>query len=60
MRRCMNYKGYDRYGLNKDVWQKFNFEEGLNRVDEDDRQLMLAKQAKAAAMIQPVGRILGR
>jgi len=60
MRRCMNYKGYDRYGLNKDVWQKFNFEEGLNRVDEDARQLMLAQQAKAASIIQPAGRVLGR
>ena len=60
MRRCMNYKGYDRFGLNKDVWQQFNFEEGLKHVDEDDRQVMLAKQAKAASIIQPAGRILGR
>ena len=60
MRRCMNYKGYDRYGLNKDVWQQFNFEEGLRHVDEDQRQLMLAKQAKAASMVKPVGKVLGR
>jgi hypothetical protein len=60
MRRCMNYKGYDRYGLNKDVWQQFNFEEGLSSVKEDERQLKLAKQAKVASLIQPEGRILGR
>ena len=60
MRRCMNYKGYDRYGLNKDVWQSFNFEEGLHHVDEDKRQLMLAQQAKAASLVDPVGKVLGR
>lgn len=60
MRRCMNYKGYDRYGLNKDVWQEFHFEEGLRSVDEDDRQRMLAQQAKAASLIAPVGKVLGR
>jgi hypothetical protein len=60
MRRCMNYKGYDRFGLNKDVWQQFNFEEGLSHVAEDKRQAMLAQQAKAASIIQPAGRILGR
>lgn len=60
MRRCMNYKGYDRHGLNKDVWQQFHFEEGLRKVDEDERQQMLAKQAKAASLIAPVGKVLGR
>jgi len=60
MRRCMNYKGYDRYGLNKEVWQQFNFEEGLHHVDEDVRQRMLAQQAKAASLIQPAGKVLGR
>jgi hypothetical protein len=60
MRRCMNYKGYERYGLAKDVWQEFHFEEGLKSVDEDDRQTMLAKQAKAASLIPPAGKALGR
>jgi len=60
MRRCMNYKGYDRYGLNKDVWQQFNFEEGLKSVKEDDRQRMLAEQAKAASLMAPAGKVLGR
>lgn len=60
MRRCMNYKGYGRYGLNKDVWQQFNFEEGFDKVEEDKRQLMLAKQAKAASVVAPAGKDLGR
>lgn len=60
MRRCMNYKGYGRYGLNKDIWQRFNFEEGFGKVEEDKRQLMLAKQAKAASLVTPVGKDLGR
>lgn len=60
MRRCMNYKGYERYGLNKDVWQQFHFEEGLSSVEEKERQLKLAKQAKAASLIPPAGKDLGR
>ena len=60
MRRCMNYKGYDRFGLNKDVWQTFNFEEGLRSVKEEDRQRMLAQQAKAASLVAPAGKALGR
>jgi hypothetical protein len=60
MRRCMNYKGYDRYGLNKDVWQQFNFEEGLSSVRDEDRQRMLTQQAKAASLTTPTGKVLGR
>ena len=60
MRRCMNYKGYERYGLPKDTWQEFNFEEGLRKVDEKDRQQMLAQQAKAASGPTPTGKALGR
>ena len=60
MRRCMNYKGYDRFGLSKNVWSEFNFEEGLNPVKEDYRQQLLAMQAKAASLIAPSGKVLGR
>ena len=56
----MNYKGYDRYALPKDVWSKFNFEEGLTSVKEVDRQRMLALQAKAASGERPRGKVLGR
>ncbi|MES2044718.1 MAG: hypothetical protein V4475_12650 [Pseudomonadota bacterium] len=49
MRRCMHYKGYERYGLKRDLWEKFNFEEGLSSVKEVDRQRYLAQQAKVAS-----------
>ncbi|MDH7975786.1 hypothetical protein QH494_26680 [Sphingomonas sp. AR_OL41] len=48
MRRCMHYKGYQRFGLPKSLWQAFNFEEGLSSVKEVDRQRMLAQQARVA------------
>lgn len=49
MRRCMFYKDYQRHGIAKEQWQTFNFEEGLNDVDESDRQNMLAIQARVAS-----------
>ena len=59
MRRCMHYKGYSRYGLRKDLWEKFNFEEGLDGVDEPVRQSLLAQQAKVASGSRPVGKEQG-
>lgn len=59
MRRCMHYKGYERYGLDKDIWQRFNFEEGLSRVGEDERQAKLAQQAKVASGPSPQQKGLG-
>ena len=49
MRRCMNFKGYARHGISKDLWQEFNFEEGLSSIDEDERQNHLATQALVAS-----------
>lgn len=49
MRRCMHYKGYQRFGIDKTLWQKFNFEEGYSSIAEADRQYMLAQQAKVAS-----------
>ncbi len=49
MRRCMHYKGYSRFGLNKDLWQRFNFEEGNADIPEEQRQRMLALQALVAS-----------
>lgn len=60
MRRCMFFKGYQRYGLPKDVWQKFNFEEGLSSVEENKRQVYLMQQAKAASGERPRTEALGR
>jgi len=53
LRTCMGYKGYSRFGLNKDLWQAFNFEEGNNTVPEDERQQYLQMQAKAAITGRP-------
>ncbi len=49
MRRCMFFKGYARHGLSKELWRKFNFEEGSKDVAESDRQKMLAIQALVAS-----------
>jgi hypothetical protein len=51
MRRCMHYKGYQRFGLEKGLWQKFNFEEGYASIAEADRQRMLAQQARVASTV---------
>lgn len=53
LRNCMFYKGYDRYGLDKDLWQTFNFEEGLTRENAKDREKAILMQAKVAAGPKP-------
>lgn len=53
LRTCMSYKEYDRYGLPKSVWEKFNFEEGNRTVKEDERVIYLAQQAKIASGPKP-------
>jgi hypothetical protein len=59
MRTCMNFKGYGRYGLSKDLWTEFNFEEGLSGVGEDERRRMLAQQALVASGQRPAAKELG-
>jgi len=59
MRRCMGYKGYARYGLQKDLWQEFHFEEGFSSEEESKRQAMLAQQAKVASGTKPATGELG-
>jgi hypothetical protein len=49
MRRCMHYKGYQRFGLKKDLWLAFNFEEGGSPIPEAERDRYLAQQAKVAS-----------
>jgi hypothetical protein len=49
MRNCMYFKGYDRYGLEKEVWQSFNFEEGLSKTNADERTQKLLVQARVAS-----------
>lgn len=53
MRNCMFYKGYDRYGLEKDLWQEFNFEEGLSQTEETEREKKLLMQARVASGPKP-------
>lgn len=59
MRRCMNFKGYDRYGIEKGLWQEFNFEEGFSGEDEEVRQAKLAQQALVASGAKPAAKALG-
>lgn len=59
MRKCMHFKGYSRFGLSKELWEKFNFEEGFDGVREGERQVLLAKQAKVASGPIPAGKDLG-
>lgn len=59
MRQCMNFKGYARYGLSKELWQEFHFEEGLSDMPESRRFDYLKRQALVAATAQPQGEELG-
>jgi hypothetical protein len=54
MRTCMTFKEYQVYGLPKDLWSKFNFEEGLATVTDSDRERMLQMQARAASGPRPL------
>lgn len=60
MRNCMGYKGYGRYGIPKNLWTEFNFEEGGGREDEDVRQAALLQQAKVATGPKPATEALDR
>ena len=53
MRNCMYYKEYVRYGLKKDLWQAFHFEEGLSRENVDKREAALLQQARVASGPKP-------
>jgi len=53
VRNCMFYKNYDRYGLEKELWQSFHFEEGLSRENAKDREAALLKQARVASGPKP-------
>lgn len=59
MRSCMHFKGYARYGLPKDVWKEFHFEEGHGAEEEVKRRGMLAQQAMVASGWTPQGQELG-
>jgi hypothetical protein len=54
MRNCMGFKGYQRYPLTHDLWEKFNFEEGMGRKQETVRQDALVLQALVASGPKPL------
>ena len=59
MRGCMYYKGYQRHGLKKDLWEEFHFEEGLSDMPESRRFDYLKRQALVASSVKPEGKELG-
>lgn len=59
MRQCMNFKGYQRYGLSKALWEEFHFEEGLSDMPERRRFDYLKRQALVASSAVPEGKELG-
>jgi hypothetical protein len=59
LRNCMHFKDYKRYGLSRDLWTEFNFEEGMGRKKEDVRNDALALQALVASGPAPTTKELG-
>jgi hypothetical protein len=59
LRRCMFFKGYQRFGVAKAVWVQFNFEEGTKPLAESERMPFLLQQAKIASGARPAGEALG-
>lgn len=60
LRNCMGFKGYARYGMERELWQQFHFEEGLARVEGDKRTTYLMKQARVASGAKPKGEALAK
>lgn len=60
MRNCMGFKGYDRFGMERERWQSFNFEEGFGRVNDEKRTAFLLKQARVASGPKPSTEVLPR
>lgn len=58
LRNCLFYKGYDRFGLEKELWQRFHFEEGLSRENAEDRDRALLQQARVASGPRPQTEVL--
>jgi len=59
MRRCMFFKEYSRYSIDKDVWKDFNFDPDDDELIEADRQGYLALQALVASGDSTTGPELG-
>lgn len=59
LRRCMFFKGYGRYGLPKEIWEKLGFRPDQRSSTDGGRQTYLATQAKIASGSKPQGMELG-
>lgn len=59
LRNCMAFKEYHRYGLRRDLWDAFNFEEGMGRKREAEREAALQLQALVASGPAPTTGELG-
>lgn len=53
MKNCMTFKEYNSYGLSKELWVKFNWEEGGSEPPEAERIRKLRLQAKIASGPRP-------
>lgn len=53
MRTCMGFKGYGTFGLPRNLWTEFNFDEGNSGLPENRRQELLRMQARAASGPRP-------
>lgn len=53
MRTCMGYKGYTTFGLPRNLWSEFNFDEGNSGLSNSRRQEFLRLQARAATGPRP-------
>ncbi|MBL0924698.1 MAG: hypothetical protein IBJ12_09585 [Sphingomonadaceae bacterium] len=60
MRQCMGFKGYERLGLSKDLWEAFNFEEGTGVEEEESRTRALKLQALVASTAPATEKVLPR
>lgn len=59
LRNCMFFKEYQRYGLTHELWDSFNFEEGMGRKREGVREQALQLQALVASGPMPQTKELG-
>ncbi len=53
LRTCMGYKGYQAFGLPRNLWREFNFDEGNRAMPDDERQRYLRIQARVASGPRP-------
>jgi hypothetical protein len=59
LRSCMFFKEYQRYGMTKDIWVTFNFEEGNGQLSDEERAVFILKQAKIASGPKPLAKDIG-